>query len=127
MIAVLVGVLGWEFYKGRPSPTPPTPVADYDPAFVPIGRQLAAKFGADYASAVEDGCKLLDSGQTRTMANETIAKAFSTNRQASFDAVATNALAGLVPASKTDKDITADDRAKIARAYRGLAKGASGK
>lgn len=127
MTLVVAGVLGWEVYKGRtPSPTP-TPVADYDPAFVPIGKRLAAQFGGDYASAVEDGCKLLDSGQTRSMANETIAKAFSANRQSSFDSIATSALSGLVPASKSDKDLTSDDRAKIARAYRGLAKGASGK
>jgi hypothetical protein len=108
-------------------PSPPSPPVDYDPAFVPVGKALAAQFGPDFGKALEDGAKLLDAGQGRDSAEETIRAAFTANRRASFERIAGAALGKVVPPTTPDAKLTAGDRKALARAYRGLRKGAEGR
>lgn len=109
-----------------PPPPPPVPIGDHDPAFVPLGRALAVQFGADYAAAVEDAARMLDAGQSRTMALGTVAKAFADARSRTFDRIVTPALDKVAPANVADKDLTPEQQKALAKAIRGLAKGAAG-
>lgn len=111
--------------SGRDGPAP-TP-GDFDPRFVSVGKAYLHDLGSAYAPAWEDGAKILDAGQSIGMALDATAKAWEVNRKAAFNKRITPELSKVVEQSKDDKDVTPEDRAALAKAYRGLAKGLSGK
>jgi hypothetical protein len=126
-VASIALVVWWLKPVAPPGPQPsPAPVVDHDPAFVPVGKALADQFGKDYAAAVADGRKMLDAGQSRTMAYDAIAKAFSDNRQKSFDAIADPAISKVSPTAD-DAAMTPAERTALSKALGGLEKGAGGK
>jgi hypothetical protein len=118
------GYVLWDRHDERPGPTPPTPVADYDAAFVPIGKDLAKAFAKDFAESYEAGTKLLAAGQSRQAAADTASHEFSTARQKTFDALASPALAKVIDPGKAEDKITPEERTALARARRGISKGA---
>ncbi|AGA28406.1 hypothetical protein [Singulisphaera acidiphila] len=104
----------------RPSP------GGYDPRFVAVGKAYLGDLGSAYGLAWEDGAKILDAGQTIDMALDTTAKAWEANRKAAFNARITPELSKVVAQGKDAASVTSDDRAALAKAYRGLAKGLGG-
>lgn len=131
LIAAIVGLLVgniWQAWRDRtptPSPDPPAPIAAYDPAFVPFGKAYAKALGPAFAKALEDGAKLLDSGQSRTPAEDTTQAAFKANREADFEKLIGPEIEKVSPDDVPDEQLTPEQNKALARAMRGLAKGAS--
>lgn len=131
LVAAIVGLLSanlWQLWRDRaptPAPNPPTPIADYDPAFVPFGKAYAKALGPAFAKALEDGAKLLDAGQPRTPAEDTTQTAFKANREADFEKLIGPEIEKLSPTDVPDEKLTSEQNKALARAMRGLAKGAS--
>ncbi len=94
--------------------------------FVPIGRAYRAELARVYARSWEDGAKLLDAGQAPEAALDTVAKAWDAGRVKLFERLVTPELARVVPEGKSAKDVTTEDRAALAAAWRGFAKGLEG-
>jgi hypothetical protein len=115
--AVAIGAAAW---LGRPAgpPAPPT-----DPNFVRIGRAYLPGLGKAYAAAWEEGAKALDSGQPFSTAFAAVGKTWDTNRTQLFDQMATPELAKILPESQKDADVTPQQRAAMAAAWRGFAAG----
>jgi hypothetical protein len=118
------GYVLWDRHNERPGPTPPTPVADYDPAFVPIGKQVRDRFARAFAEGYEDGTKVFEAGQTRSMMIETGKTAIGDARVKAFEEVATPALNKILDPEKAEDKITPDERKAFVRARRGISKGA---
>lgn len=106
--------------------TPPTatglPGAD---SFVAVGRTYLPQLGRAYAGAWEDGAKTLDSGQSVHASLDVVARSWSSNRGALFDRSLAPLFASIVPESTADADVTPAQRAAMAAAWRGLARGLS--
>jgi hypothetical protein len=115
--AVAIGVSA---YLGRPAgpPAPPT-----DPNFVRIGRAYLPGLGKAYAAAWEEGAKALDAGQPFSAALDAVGKAWNANRTQLFDRTATSEFAKILPESQKDADVTPQQRAAMAAAWRGFAAG----
>jgi hypothetical protein len=104
----------------------PRPEAAVDRRFVAIGRSYRAELAGVYARAWEEGARVLDAGQAPEAALEAVAKAWDSGRVAAFERVVTPELARVVAEGKPAKDVTAEDRAKLAAAWRGFAQGLGG-
>jgi hypothetical protein len=115
-----IGISTWMWSPGGPAPSPLPP---HDPHFVPLGRAYLLELGRAYAMAWEDGAKGLETGQNLSVALSAVAKAWGTNRIQLFDQMATPEFRKLVAESKKDADVTAEERAAMAAAWRGFALG----
>lgn len=115
--------IGFSTWLSSPDGPPPSPVPPHDPHFVKLGRSYLPELGKVYASAWEDGAKGLDSGQNLSAAPSAVAKAWGTNRTQLFDQVATPEFRKLVAESRKDADVTPQERAAMAAAWRGFAIG----
>jgi hypothetical protein len=118
--AAAIGVSTWLGEHAGPSPSPQPP---HDPQFVRIGRAYLPELGKAYATAWEEGAKSLDAGQPLSGAIAAVAKAWNTNRSELIDRLATPEFAKVVPESTKDADVTPQQRAAMASAWRGLALG----
>jgi hypothetical protein len=121
---VLVALVVAALWFGGFSPAP-TPTVEIDPRFVSIGKAYVNDLGIAWGASLEDGSKILDAGQPIGMADDAVAKAWEANRKAAFNKRVTPELSKVVEQSKDEKTVTAADRSALAKAYRGLAKGAS--
>jgi hypothetical protein len=115
--AVAVGVSA---RLGGPAGPPAPP---HDPHFVRLGRAYLPGLGKAYAAAWEEGAKGLEAGQPLSAAIAAVGKAWDANRNQLFDRMATPEFAKIIPESRKDADITPQQRAAMAAAWRGFAWG----
>jgi hypothetical protein len=115
--AVAIGAAAW---LAGPAGPPALPT---DPNFVRIGRAYLPGLGKAYAAAWEEGAKALDSGQPFSAAIAAVGKTWDANRTQLFDQMATPELAKILPESQKDADVTPQQRAAMAAAWRGFAAG----
>ncbi len=115
--AVAVGV---SIRLGEPA-GPPAPPSD--PQFVRLGRAYLPGLGKAYAAAWEEGAKGLDTGQPLSAAIAAVGKTWDANRTQLFDQKATPEFAKIIPESQKDADVTPQQRAAMAAAWRGFASG----
>jgi hypothetical protein len=125
-MALAVGVTAWWLAPGHDDGPAPSPGV-YDPRFVSVGKTYLPALGPAYGAAWEDGAKVLDAGQPITMALDTVHASWEANRKALFNRRLEPELSKVVPQSKAEKEVTTEERAALAKAYRGLARGFSGK
>lgn len=126
VVAITVGATAW-WLGGRGDGPTPTPASAIDPRFVPVGKAYIKDLGVAWGASLEDGAKILDAGQPIGMADDAVAKAWEANRKSAFNAHVTPELSKVVEQGKDEKSVTPADRSALAKAYRGLAKGASNK
>ena len=88
-----------------------------------VGRAYLPGLGKAYAAAWEEGAKSLEAGQPLSAAIAAVGKAWDANRTQLFDQLATPEFAKIVPESQKDADVTPQQRAAMAAAWRGLALG----
>jgi hypothetical protein len=115
--AVAIGV---SVRLGEPAGPPAPP---QDPHFVKVGRAYLPGLGKAYAAAWEEGAKGLEAGQPFSTAIAAVGKAWDANRAQLFDRVATPEFAKIIPESQKDADVTSQQRAAMAAAWRGFASG----
>jgi hypothetical protein len=118
--ALAIGLATWLWSPDGPSPSPVPPK---DPHFARLGRTYLPELGKAYATAWEDGAKGLDTGQNLSDALGTVAKAWGTNRTQLFDQMASPEFRKLIAESKKAADVTPQERAAMAAAWRGFALG----
>ena len=118
--ALAIGISSWLLSPAR---LPPSPQPPHDPHFVHIGQAYIAALGKTYASAWDEGAMGLDTGQNVSTALEAVAKAWSTNRTQLFDQMVTPEFGKLIPETAKDADVTPQERAAMAAAWRGFALG----
>ena len=99
------------------------PVPPRDPHFVALGKAYLPELGAAYAAAWEEGAKQLEAGGGISTAVDAVAKSWSSGRTQLYDHVLTPEFAKIVAESIKDTDVSADERAAMAAAWRGLALG----
>lgn len=97
-----------------------------DAHFISIGQTYRTELGKVYARAWEDGARNLESGAGAAAAIDGVAKSWDAGRVSLFESLVTPELVKIVPEGKADKDITAEDRSRLAAAWRGFAKGLGG-
>lgn len=100
---------------------PPGP--PQDPRFVPIGRAYLPELGKAYAAAWQEGAKDLDAGEPISAAVAAVGKAWDASRSQLFDRMATPEFAKIIPESQKDAEVTPQQRAAMAAAWRGFAAG----
>jgi hypothetical protein len=115
-----VVAIGVSVRLGEPAGPPSPP---HDPHFVRLGRAYLPGLGTAYAAAWEEGAKGLDAGQPVSAALAAVGKAWAANRTQLFDRVATPEFAKIIPDSQKDADITLQQRAAMAAAWRSFASG----
>jgi hypothetical protein len=115
--AVAIGVSG---RLGDPAGPPAPP---QDAHFVKVGRAYLPGLGKAYAAAWEEGAKGLEAGQPVSAAIAVVGKAWDVNRAQLFDRMATPEFARIIPESQKDADVTSQQRAAMAAAWRGFASG----
>jgi hypothetical protein len=94
-----------------------------DPRFVPIGKAYLPALGKLYAAAWEEGAKSLDAGESLSNAIAAVGNAWNQNRRQLYDKMATPEFTKIVPESQNDAALTPQQRAAMAAAWRGFAKG----
>ncbi len=91
-----------------------------------VGRAYRLELGKVYADAWLAGARRLDDGQGPAAALEAVAKAWDAGRVALFERQVTPELARVVPEGKADAELSPGDRARLAAAWRGFARGLRG-
>lgn len=91
--------------------------------FVAIGQAYPGKLGDAYAAAWTAGADRLDAGSSVSAALAVVASTWTTKRSDLFETTITPALSAIVSESTRDVDITTAERAALAAAWRGLARG----
>jgi hypothetical protein len=112
--AVAAAVAFWRAHQ--PVPTPIDPMTA-------LGRSYVASLGDVYAGAWNDGAKALDAGKPVADALAVVAGSWQSGRVALFDASAAPAFAKIVAENTADADVSPQDRAALAAAWRGFAAG----
>ncbi len=115
-----VVALGVATRMGGPAGPPAPP---QDPRFARLGRAYLPGLGKAYAAAWEEGAKGLEAGQALSAALAAVGKSWDASRTQLFDRVLTPEFAKIIPESRQDADITPQQRAAMAAAWRGLASG----
>jgi hypothetical protein len=115
--AVAIGVSA---RLGEPAGPPAPP---HDAHFVRLGRAYLPGLGKAYAAAWEEGAKGLEAGQPVSAALAAVGNAWAANRTQLFDRMVTPEFAKVIPQSQKDADITLQQRAAMAAAWRGFALG----
>lgn len=123
LTAILTVLLCDRFLKpATPSqPAPPSPAVD--PHFVAIGKAYLPGISKAYADAWEDGAKGLDSGKPYSVVLEDVAKSWDASRTALFGKSAVPEFNKIIAATVKDADVTLQQRAAMAAAFRGFAAG----
>lgn len=118
---VLGGVYFWDYLRGDHG----NPAPAVDKTFVAIGRQYPKHLGEAYGEAWLDGAESLEGGKSIKDSLDVVTKAWSSGRTKVFEEVLTPAMAKIV--AENQVDLSPSERAAMVRAWRGLAKGMSGK
>jgi hypothetical protein len=115
-----IGASTWLAPSSGPASGPQPP---YDPRFVPVGRAYLTELGKAYAEAWDEGAKDLEAGQGLAPALAAVAKAWEQNRVQLFDRMVTPEFDRLIPETKKETEVTPQERAAMAAAWRGFALG----
>ncbi len=118
--ALTVAVFTWGRLPGTPVPNPGPP---HDPRFVALGKAYLPQLGKAYATAWAEGANQLDAGKGITAALDAVSKTWSTNRTQLYDQMFTHEFTRIVAESVKDADVTPEERAAMAAAWRGLSLG----
>src|SRR6185312_4744172 len=97
-----------------------------DARFVPLGQTYRAQLAKVYAHAWEEGARNLDSGAGPGAAIDGVARSWDAGRLDLFETAVTPEFSKVVPEGKSEKDLSSDDRARLAAAWRGFARGLGG-
>jgi hypothetical protein len=100
-------------------------VPSADDNFRVLGRAYVAKLGGAYAQGWDEGATQLEAGVAVSKALAAVGSTWTTARTALYDATITPQLAKILPESTDDDDVTPAERAALAAAFRGLARGLS--
>lgn len=120
--AVLVtAVLGAGFWAGRREPT--GPVAPYDRALVPIGRAYAGIVLSTYATAWNQAADGIATGKPVADSLAALKTAWEAERAKQYQATVSPSFWAIVPENAAEASITPAQRAALAAAFRGFAKG----
>jgi len=98
----------------------------YDADFARLGREYPAALGRQYAAAWEAGALRLECGDDLSKAIAVVGREWDGNRAMLFDRTITTEFAKIVPEAQHDADVTPSQRAAMARAWRGFARGLRG-
>lgn len=112
---------GFESFRSRSGTRQAQPPVDG--RFVTLGRAYLPQLAQAYARAWNGGANALDSGQPISAALDSVGKNWTSSRTALFDKVVAPELSKIVPESVSDSDITPQERAALAAAWRGFAVG----
>lgn len=97
-----------------------------DARFVTLGRSYRNELAKVYARAWEEGAKNLEAGAGPAAALDGVAKAWEVGRLDLFETVVTPEFSRIVPEGKPEKELTREERARLAAAWRGFAEGLGG-
>lgn len=97
-----------------------------DAHFATVGLSYLPRLGKAYASAWEKGAAALESGQSMASAVNLVGKEWDSGRAQLFDQMLAPEFYTIIPESQHDADITPQQRASMARAWRGFALGLGG-
>jgi len=106
-----------------PSKPVPSPSYPHNAEFVAIGRSYLPQLGQAYSAAWEEGAKQLEASGGVAASLDAVSKNWSLNRTQLYDRVLTPAFAKILPESVNDADVTPQERAAMAAAWRGLSLG----
>ena len=87
------------------------------------GRAYPHQLGVAYAAAWEDGAKMLDAGQPVEKALGQAKTTWDKGRTEAFTSTVSPLFARILPEGTPEKDITAEDRQRLARAWLEFARG----
>jgi hypothetical protein len=122
LVGAATAIAGSAWLAQSPAVTPdPSPARD--PRFVALGKAYLPQLGKAYAAAWEEGAKQLDAGAGISASIDTIAKTWSANRAQLYDHVLTPEFSKIVAESVKDADVTPQERAAMAAAWRGMSVG----
>lgn len=123
--AVLItGILAVGVWIGRRAPDAPSPApAAYDKALVPIGRAYAGVVLSTYATAWNQAADAVASGKPVSDSLAALRTAWEAERTKQYQAAVSPAFWAIVPENATEESITPTQRAALAAAFRGFAKG----
>ena len=102
---------------------PANPGPAHDPRFAELGKAYLPQLGKAYAAAWEEGARQLEAGTGVAAALDVVSKTWSSNRTHLYDHVFTPEFSRIVAESVKDADVTQEERASLAAAWRGLAIG----
>jgi hypothetical protein len=120
--ALAIGASVWIADARKPAPSP-APL--HDPRFAALGKAYLPHLGRAYAKAWEEGAKKLEAGAGISVALEAVSTSWSSNRTQVYDQMITPELSKIVTESIKDADVTPQERAAMAAAWRGLSVGLS--
>ena len=123
--ALAIGVSDWLAPSDGANGSPQSRRAGIDRRYVSLGRAYLPQLGKAYAAAWDQGAKALDSGQGISAALDAVAQSWTVNRTEVYDKLLTPELAKIVSESVKDSDVTPAERAALAAAWRGFARGLS--
>jgi len=103
----------------KPDPSLP-PTAQ---SLVKLGKTYTINLGKVYASAWEAGAAALEAGKPVSAALGVVHESWDRDRGQLFDRSVSVEFAKLVPEGKADGDVTAAERAALAKAWRSFATG----
>ena len=123
LIGGAVVVVGQHFFNQAPVPAPSAPV---DTAFVHLGKKYLPELGKAYSQAWLKGANDLEAGKDLATSLQTVANEWEAGRTAAFNKVLTPEFVKITPEATKAEDFTSDSRARMVRAWRGLARGMAG-
>lgn len=118
--ALAIAVSTWAQVPGKPTPNPGPP---HDPRFIALGKAYLPQLGKAYAAAWEEGAKQLEAGKGIAAALDVVSSTWSSKRSQLYDHVFTPEFSRIVAESVKDADVTPQERAALAAAWRGLSLG----
>ena len=87
------------------------------------GRAYPHQLGVAYAAAWEDGARMLDAGQPIEKALGQVKTTWDKGRTEAFTSTVSPLFSRVLPEGTPEKDITAEDRQRLARAWLEFARG----
>jgi hypothetical protein len=99
------------------------PVNPSNARFTAIGHAYLPALGKAYAAAWEEGAKKLEAGASVAESLDVVSKTWSSNRTQLYDQLITPEFAKIVAESVKDADVTPQERAALAAAWRGFSLG----
>lgn len=118
VVCLAAGLWIGGFQLGRPDLSAPA-----DPAFVPIARAYSAVILDSYAAAWTVAADQVTAGKPVVEALAGVRPAWEAARTPEYKAKVAPMFAAIVPENALDSEITVTQRAALAAAFRGFAKG----
>jgi hypothetical protein len=122
LVLAVVAIVATILYASKPDPATDAG-SPADARFVVVGRAYRPALAIAYAAAWTTGAAQLDQGATIQTAVGTVGSEFTRRRGVVFDKLVTPELSTIVTPGTADADVTPAQRAAMAAAFRGMAKG----